>query len=74
MAVRAKYRCTTIDPPGGIGQNIGLAVVTSGSSENESLFKWTPSGEIKLFTVNPAAAIQFELGAEYYVDFTKAEA
>jgi hypothetical protein len=41
--------------------------------ENTKFWQYTPSGEIKLGTVNEAAGRYFELGAEYYVDFTKAE-
>lgn len=41
-------------------------------SENRQWWTYTPSGEIKLGTVNPAAWEQFTLGAEYYVDFTPA--
>lgn len=40
--------------------------------ENSKFWKYTPSGEIKLGTVNEAAWEQFELGKEYYVDFTPA--
>jgi len=40
--------------------------------ENTKFFKWSPSGEIKLGTVNRAAWEHMKLGAEYYVDFTMA--
>jgi hypothetical protein len=33
----------------------------------------SPSGEIKLGTINPAAWEAFELGREYYIDFTPAD-
>jgi hypothetical protein len=42
-------------------------------SENKRFWDASPSGEIRLGTVNPSAWEQFELGKEYYVDFTKAE-
>ncbi|MDE2106306.1 MAG: hypothetical protein KGL39_54300 [Patescibacteria group bacterium] len=32
-----------------------------------------PSADIRLNVVNPAASTQFEVGKEYYVDFTPAE-
>jgi hypothetical protein len=41
-------------------------------TENKTFWDATPTGEIKLGTVNKAAADQFELGEEYYIDFTKA--
>lgn len=41
-------------------------------SENRKFWRWTPSGSIKLGCVNPAAVEAFEIGAEYYVDFSKA--
>lgn len=41
--------------------------------ENTKFWQASPSGEIKLGTVNPEAWKAFELGGEYYVDFTKAE-
>jgi hypothetical protein len=40
--------------------------------ENQSFAKATPSGELWLMIDNPEAATQFELGKEYYVDFSPA--
>lgn len=40
--------------------------------ENSKFWKATPSGELRLGTINPEAWSQFELGEEYYLDFTKA--
>ena len=42
-------------------------------SENKKFWDASPPGSIKLGTINPAAWEYFELGAEYYIDFTKAE-
>jgi hypothetical protein len=42
-------------------------------SENKKFWDFTPSGEIKLGTVNPAAWQYFALGDEHYVTFKKAE-
>lgn len=47
-------------------------VVGGGSEENAKFYEATPAGQIELGTINAEAAAQFELGAEYYVDFTKA--
>jgi hypothetical protein len=65
--VRAKFKCLSVD-----GSQVKLEVVMSGSPENESFFKWTPSGQITLGIQNEAAVEQFKEGVEYYVDFTPA--
>lgn len=41
--------------------------------ENTKFWQASPSGSINLGTVNPEAWSQFELGKDYYIDFTKAE-
>jgi hypothetical protein len=43
------------------------------NTENKKFWDATPSGEIKLGTVNLEAADYFILGEEYYIDFTKVE-
>lgn len=40
--------------------------------ENSKFWQASPSGSIQLGTINPAAWQAFDLGAEYYIDFTKA--
>lgn len=40
--------------------------------ENTKFWHASPSGSFKLGCVNQAAAQQFELGAEYYLDISKA--
>jgi hypothetical protein len=40
---------------------------------NKDWSKWTPSGELKMMVTNPAAIEKFELGKEYYLDFTPAD-
>lgn len=57
-------------------QTIVLApVYGNGDPEHENTKFWnaSPVGEIRLGTINAAAAASFELGAEYYIDFTRAE-
>ena len=76
IMVRAKFRVESVEPNEGDqveGSVIKLWPVTSGSEENEKFFNLTPSGHIELGTINPEAAKQFEVGKEYYVDFTPAE-
>lgn len=41
--------------------------------ENTRFWEQSPSGEIKLGTIKPQAWQAFELGREYYIDFTPAE-
>lgn len=41
--------------------------------ENTKFWQASPSGELTLGTVNPEAWKQFELGKEYYIDFTPAQ-
>jgi len=68
MSVRCKFRCHHKTDDG----QVCLSPVYSGSEENKSFFKATPAGEIRFFTVNPAALGQFQTDKEYYVDFTPA--
>jgi hypothetical protein len=49
-------------------------VYGNGDPEHENTKFWqaSPSGEIRLGTISPAAWEQFELGGEFYIDFTRA--
>lgn len=76
--VRAKFYVTGVEPNGATkeedkGATVTLFPVTGGSAENENFYKWTPCGNIILSTINKAAADQFKVGMEFYVDFTPAE-
>lgn len=80
MMVRAKFTVREItrtkhwDKSKGEIQTIVLSpVISDGNEENKKFFEATPTGEIKLGTVNEAAARQFELGKSYFVDFSPAE-
>jgi hypothetical protein len=46
--------------------------VYTGSAENEAFFQATPAGKMILEIATPEAAAQFEVGKDYYVDFTPA--
>lgn len=67
-SVRAKFTCTANNN----GQ-IAMQPVYTGSAENEAFYAATPGGSISLGIVNEAAAAKFEVGKEYYVDFTAAD-
>jgi hypothetical protein len=74
--VRAKFLCIE---KGEVGHQpcqttskVILQPVAGTTEENKSFWKWTPSGKIELNVLNTDAADQFEVGKEYYVDFTPA--
>lgn len=69
-SVRAKFKVLSVTEHADGLKTANLQPVTSGSPENAEFFKWTPSGQIQLGTINPAAAEQFKPGTEMYVDFT----
>jgi hypothetical protein len=85
--VRAKFRVATITRSLGSRfdraldkyvpqetQTIRLQpVYDDGNPENKRFFESTPSGNIELGVMNVEAAQHFDLNADYYVDFTKAE-
>lgn len=52
--------------------DVTMNVVYRNSEENERFFKATPSGKITLGGLKPETAALFEIGKEYYVDFTPA--
>ena len=72
--VRAKFRCTIVIPlnsdRGDTGSVELIPVVGDGTPENAEFFKYTPGGAIRLDVMNESAVNQFEVGKEYYVDFT----
>ena len=79
MSIIAKFRCNNItktdhwEKEKGQLASINLSAVLGegDNEENKKFFAATPSGNISLGTVNPAAHEQFEEGAEYYVTFEK---
>lgn len=81
MNVRAKYRVNAKEEVAGGVINgevetlvtVKMTPVITGSEENKEFFRYTPSGELRIGTINQKAAEFFEIGKEYYLDFTKAE-
>lgn len=65
--VRAKFICVK-----NINGDVGLQPVFTDSEENKKFWNATPAGEIKMFITNENALNEFEVGQEYYIDFTKA--
>ena len=72
MATRAKFVVTNKEDTIASGSTVKLSAVTSGSSENEDFYKYTPSGQITLYTINEKVASEFRVGTQYYVDFHEA--
>lgn len=82
MSVRAKFKVASktssdwgklADGSIKVVETVKLQVVYDGSPENKKFFEASPSGSIDLGILNPEASKQFEIGKEYYVDFTLAE-
>lgn len=74
--MRAKFAVRQITKYDGIVQtDVKLTPVYSAEpdSENKKFWDATPSGELVMRINNPATADWFELGQEYYLDFTPAE-
>lgn len=44
-----------------------------GADENNTYAMWTPTADLQMQVNNPALLGKFEIGEEYYLDFTKAE-
>lgn len=88
MSVRAKFRVRSITRQQGYGRlpdgtngpvevrTVHLDPVSAGNDpnhENAKFWAASPSGSIDLGCANLQAAEVFELGQEFYVDFTRAE-
>lgn len=74
--VRCKVRVTNIEP----GHDDGTGFVSLSAvydpdpeSENGKWFQYTPAATFSLGTLNPTAFSQFEIGKEFFVDFTPVE-
>lgn len=73
MAVRAKFRVSSVTDFGFTKQVKLVAVADDGIPENRRYHKATPSGTIEMTIDNPPASDQFTPGKQFYVDFTPAE-
>ena len=67
---RAKFLCVEVTQTMS-GEKVKFQPVTGPSEEDKKIFKWTPSGSIEMGILNPD--VKFEVGKNYYVDFTLAE-
>ena len=72
--VRAKFRVSSIEDFGPSKQiKMGAVYAPDANGEDAGFTKATPWGELKMTVDNPTAAIQFEAGKSYYLDFSEAD-
>jgi len=53
-----------------ITTDLEFSAVSSGSEENKTFYKYTPSGDLAFRTVNDAVVQGFDIGKEYYIVIT----
>jgi hypothetical protein len=73
--VRAKFfvaELGTYTPNGAGGGKVVMQPVAQGSEENKAFWEATPNGKLEMFVDNPEAFARFQVGKEYYIDFTPA--
>lgn len=72
--VRAKFKVHVIERHAGEKEmrTIHMHPVADGSEENTRFWEATPGGSLTLNCLNLQAAEKFELGKEYYIDFSEA--
>lgn len=80
MSIRAKFRVESIEDSADVdgrvfSRRITLRAVYSDdpAHENRAFWQATPTGFLDMSITNPAAFEQFERGAEYYIDFERAD-
>jgi hypothetical protein len=72
--VVAKLICTSKEPIEAEQKKVKFQAVVSGSEENKSFCRWTPSANLEMFISNETpAGDYFEEGKEYIITFDKAE-
>jgi hypothetical protein len=81
MSIRAKFRVQTVtrhayaNVADIAAEEVTLRAVTSSDPHdpNHTWSKATPAGQLTMTISNPDAIGKLELGADYYLDFTKAD-
>lgn len=71
MKTRCKFKCIEKKENEDSNSYQFHAVGKDGCPENESFFKWTPSGQLSIGCTNKD--VSFEVGKEYYIDITPAQ-
>jgi len=73
MSIRAKFQCESITHYQG-SKTAKLRAVYGTSEENKDFTKYTPNGELSIAITNDAPADGFfEIGKNYYLDFSPVE-
>lgn len=77
MTIRAKFRVISVTRSAGWNgvkemHTVKLQPVAGGSEENSRFYGSTPSGSIDIGMVLESVGKQFDIGQEFYVDFTPA--
>jgi hypothetical protein len=72
VLLRAKFKVNSKTQFEGNKYKIELYPVYGNSPENQVFWEATPGGHLTLEVVKENAAAYFEVGQEYYIDFTKA--
>lgn len=73
MITRAKFRCASETRHAHTDAKTVKfqAMYDPDLPEDQRYAKYTPSGSLEMYGDNPA--VQFEVGADYYLDFTKVD-
>lgn len=76
--MRAKMRVWSVDKGNGF-ESLKFSAVcrnegypSDGSDENNTFAKWTPSADLNILVNNPDLFDKFQVGQEFYLDFTEA--
>jgi len=77
--MRAKMRVNAVDKYHPTSESLKFNAVAAsnypedGSDENNTFAKWTPNAALQITINNPALFDKFNVGDEFYVDFTPAK-
>lgn len=79
-SMRAKLQITNVEVHGDTQETLHFRAVCkedaydeSGLDENNTYSKFTPAADLKMIITNPSLLGKFEIGQNYYVDFTEAD-
>ena len=71
--LRAKFTCNDIHSDGSVKLSAVYGTNDKDNEENNQFSEATPCGELDMVVSNPSAKGFFEIGKDYYLDFTEAE-
>lgn len=71
MNIKAKMKCESVLKTE-FGEEVKLTAVSSGSEENKTFSKYTPSANHSMTITNPDALGAFAPGKSYYLTFEEA--